>query len=49
MVREVVVILGSKRKYFATTKTDVTLLLIKADYFLELLDKFPRVKKYAKK
>ena len=49
MVGELEVILESKRKYFATTKTDVTLLLIKADYFLELLDKFPKVKKYAKK
>ena len=49
MVGDAELILGSKRKYFATTKTDVTLLLIKAGYFLELLDKFPRVKKYAKK
>ena len=49
MVGDAEVIQGSKRKCFATTKTDVTLLLIKADYFLELLDKFPKVKKYAKK
>ena len=47
MVGDAELILGSKRKYFATTKTDVTLLLSPADLCLDFLDKFPRVNKYA--
>lgn len=45
MVGEVEVILNTKRKYFAATKTDVVLFLSKANYFLELLKKYPLVRK----
>lgn len=45
MVGEVEVILDTKRKYFAATKTDVVLFLSKANYFLDLLKKYPLVYK----
>jgi CRP-like cAMP-binding protein len=43
MVGEVEVIMDIKRRNFASSKTEVTLLMCKADYFLELLDKYPSV------